>query len=215
MTHITTRLAALGLGLALGLPALPLVAGAESTATFPSAYANHRFYFSEEMVWLTLDEATAEYAMLEVSELERIAGRTKLDAETIKFLEDNLWERDLNAQPAGEADEMTPLERIAGRRHLDTETIQFLEDNLWEYDAIAAFAGEASPNDVPEEALWFAEDEAQNPTVGDTGIGVYDVDPDDYSNEIPWQDLVEPYAGFAGNETNDSVVEQLPPALTP
>jgi hypothetical protein len=109
---------------------------------------------------------------------------------------------------------MTELERIAGRRHLDSETIQFLEDNLWEYDLVAEYA-EASPNDVPEEALWFDEYEAARRDNDDDALGVYDVDPNDFSEGIPWQDRGVPYAGFAGNETNDAVAEPLPPALIP
>jgi hypothetical protein len=151
--------------------------------------------------------------MVEVSELERIAGRTHLDSETIHFLEDNLWERDFNATFEGVPDDMTELERIAGRRNLDTETIQFLEDNLWEYEFNAEFAGEPSPNDVSEEAFWFYEYEAA--LLEDDELGVYDLDPNNYSEELLWQDLVEPYAGFAEHEADGTIAEPLPPTLTP
>ncbi|MEZ4522412.1 MAG: hypothetical protein R3A46_12325 [Thermomicrobiales bacterium] len=86
-----------GFGLALGLVALPLSAGADGLT---GKHANHRS-FTPEVIETMQYEPTAGYAMLDRTPLEEIAGRDNLDGKTIQFLEDNLWDHDIVAQPAG------------------------------------------------------------------------------------------------------------------
>jgi hypothetical protein len=145
MTHIRSKFAgiALGLGLTLSAIALPSLAGAATDDVFTVQPAQN--------------EGVAVYAMVELTDLEQIAGRDNLDAETIRFLEQNLWFLNSNAEYA--AAELTDLERIAGRRNLDTETLKFLESNLWDYEFHAKYQGPVEPN-IPQEnppGFWYSE----------------------------------------------------------
>lgn len=229
-----------GLGLAAGLLALPLGAGAQTLEALKAEYASHRFFVSEEEIWRTNGVDTAHYAMLEISDLERIAGRTHLDQAMIQFLEENTRDYEGMARGVGDSDDMTDLERIAGRTNLDQATIQFLEDNIWDYETTARFAT-VDPEFLSEEEFWFLEEnlwdyeiiaepegkvepvirlteeelqfleeniwgynlDAQFQQIGDTKIGVYDVDPDMFSEEIFWQDAFDSAATFEGDRDDD------------
>lgn len=72
----------LGFGMALLLLAIPFAVGAEGKET-------HRIFFSEDDT--ARNGEVAKYAMIQLSDLETIAGRQNLDSETIQFLEANLW----------------------------------------------------------------------------------------------------------------------------
>lgn len=157
MNRFKTKL--VGFGIAAGLLALPLSVGAASAGE----YSNHR-HFTAEVAGRAQYDPTAHYMMIERSPLEEIAGRDNLDWQTIKFLEDNLWDHDIRAYGAGEADE----------DRLTAEELQFLEENLWGHGPTAEFQA-----------------------TDDTEIGVYDIDPDRFSEEIFWQDEFEDSAEFA------------------
>jgi hypothetical protein len=167
-----------GLGLAAGLLALPLGAGAQTLEVLKVEYASHRFFVSEEEIWRANGVEIADYAMLEVSDLERIAGRTHLDQATIQFLEDNIWEYDGLARFEGGVDPATGL---------TDEELQTLGGSPSNNDV-------ADQEELPVEAAWFRDFEAE------VNSGVYAVDPDMFSEEIYWQDRVEPAARFVGRE---------------
>ena len=177
---IRIRKTLVGLGLAAGLLALPLGAGAQTLEVLKTEYASHRFFVSEEEVWRANGIEIADYAMLDVSDLERIAGRTHLDQETVKFLEDNIWEYDSLADFEGGVDPATGL---------TDEELQTLGGSPSHNDV-------ADHDDLSTEARWFRDAEAEADT------GVHAVDPDLFSDEIPWQDATEPVARFAGDADN-------------
>ena len=113
----------------------------------------------------TLAEATADYAMLERTELERIAGRDNLDWQTINFLEENLWDYGPASGGANEADPETlsDEELILLSTHL-REGVQAVDLDLFSEEipwqdrivSIARFAGQQTagiyphPDDVPQ-----------------------------------------------------------------
>lgn len=66
---------------ALLLMAIPVIVGAEGNEM-------HRIYFAEE--GNARNGGVADYGMIQLTELEIIAGRQYLDTETIQFLEANL-----------------------------------------------------------------------------------------------------------------------------
>ncbi|CAN5820762.1 hypothetical protein BH23CHL2_BH23CHL2_26890 [soil metagenome] len=225
----------IGLGLAIGLLALPLSAGAGTSTTL----SNHRAS-TQELVERALYDPLATYMMIEMSNLEQVAGHKNLDQATIKFLEENIWDYEGMARGVGDPDDRTDLERIAGRKNLDQATIQFLEDNIWDLETSAGFA-RVDPEFLSEEELWFLEDnlwnyeinaepegkvepvvrlteeelqyleeniwgynpEAQFQQTDDTRIGVYDIDPDMFSEEILWQDAFDSTATFEGDRDDD------------
>ena len=206
MTRITTKLTRLGIGLgfALSLVALPLVAGAAGNAALLRTYPHHRF-LSEEVVWRTQDETSATAEQETSTALNNIgawaseayvAGLGANSTPVEEAVSDALasvgaWandayvvERDADDTVAQEAAdyamlELNVLERIAGRTNLDLMTIRFLEANLEERDYRAESAREAD----------------------DATGGVYAIDLHMFSDEIFWQDRVEPYAEFAQAQT--------------
>jgi hypothetical protein len=193
MTLFTTKLAAAVFALVLlGLPipgesgefeAVMSGADVEDQSFVPGG--KHYLYDVEEVD--RVSGAGADYAQTE---------SPVADAETVRFLEQNvvnLWDHpDLMAEygindgfvePSagyGQVD-MTDLERIAGHRYLDSETIRFLENNLWDHDIIAQPEGD----------------------VDESGIGIYAIDPDAFSEEILWQDRFEDVAIFAQAEAEN------------
>lgn len=138
MNRFKTRL--VGFGIAIGLLALPLMAGAESDGK----YSSHR-YFTQEVVETMQYEPTADYAMLERSRLEDIAGRDNLDWQTIQFLEDNLWDHDILAQPVGDADE-------TGIGVYGIDMGFFSNEIPWQdkFEDVAEFAADEAENLYPE-----------------------------------------------------------------
>lgn len=223
MTYINTRLA--GFALALGLLALPLAAAA-SVDDLRIEYAHHRYFFSEEGVGRLADEPTAEYAMLEMTALEEVAGRQHLDMSTIKFLEENTWDRVPVARPQGTSKAVPKL--------LDQETIRFLEGNFWDYQPMASFAVDSVDEGIVRPWHCFGEGlvdpgnqvivdirdglvarycsghayVASQPSVSgrDLQTGVYSIDIGFSSNEIPWQDSFEPVAVFADTDISERPV---------
>lgn len=198
MHHFTTKLA--GIALALGLLAIPLGAGARTTDVLASDYAHHRYFFSEEGVWRTGDEPVAQFAMIEMTKLEQIAGRQYLDRETILFLEENTWDhQEPRATPRGGLDTRKPI--------LDRETILFLEDNIWDFGGTAEFAGFDVEDEVAYPSRCHGEglaDATNRAILGieEDEIGRYCAgnaypagDADVSGNEIPWLDQIEPMDG--------------------
>jgi len=224
MTSIKTRLA--GIGLALGLLALPLGGAAASVGDLQAKYGHHRYFFSEEVVWQVADGPVARYAMLEPTTLEAIAGRQHLDMNTIKFLEDNVWEREPLARPHGKADVVPQL--------LDQETILFIEGNFWDYPPMAGYAdggvddgiarsprchGEGLVDPANQEIAGIHDGLVARYCSGPTYVtviksvnnrgthgGVYGIDIGFFSNEHPWQDEDEPLAVTAGGADQGRMV---------
>lgn len=94
MNHLKTKLA--GIGLAFSMVLVPVNTGAE-------APANHRIS-TQEMAGQAAYEPHAGYMPLDRTPLERIAGRDNLDSETIRFLENNLWDYDFLGYAVGGPD---------------------------------------------------------------------------------------------------------------
>lgn len=90
MTHFTRTLIAAAVGLVL--LALPIVAGAKGTE-------GNRSASSEDDAAQTY--VVADYGMVELTTIEEIANGQVLDMQTIRFLEDNIWELEDSAEFAG------------------------------------------------------------------------------------------------------------------